>query len=189
MEAALSALLPKLLGQLSYSIYAHTCKQDLLKHLPDRLKGYRAWLPSDYRIVVIVDRDDDDCHGLKKKLEEMAHKAGLKTRSRVRGGAYQVVNRIVIEELEAFYFGDWDAVRKAYHNVPENIPAQKRYRDPDSIRGTWEAFEKVLQSARYFKGGLRKIEAARNIAQHMSPSQNRCRSFGVLRDAFEEMRH
>ncbi|MBI3766152.1 MAG: HDIG domain-containing protein, partial [Ignavibacteriales bacterium] len=33
-----------------------------------------------------------------------------------------------------------------------------------------EAFEKILQKASYFKGGLRKIEAARAIASHMDPS-------------------
>ena len=31
----------------------------------------------------------------------------------VREGAWQVVNRIAIEELQAWHFGDWEAARQA----------------------------------------------------------------------------
>ena len=59
-----------------------------------------------------------------------------------------------------------------------NIPAKQGYRDPDAIAGgTWEALERVLQRAGYFRSGLRKIEAARAIAEHMDPARNRSASF------------
>jgi uncharacterized protein DUF4276 len=68
--------------------------------------------------------------------------------------------------------------------VPTTIPARAGYRDPDRIRGgTWEAFERILQQAGYFAGGLRKIEAARAVTRHMVPARNRSRSFQVLHDA------
>lgn len=188
MESALRLLLPRILGELSFEVHSHQGKLDLLKHLPNRLKGYAAWLPDNYRIVVVVDRDDDDCRTLKQNLEQIANDAGLRSRSKNGGESYQVVNRLAIEELEAWYFGDWEAVRKAYPRVPETIPNQAKYRDPDAIAGgTWEAFERVLQRAGYFQTGLRKIEAARAIAEHWQPQDNCSHSFGVFFCALREM--
>jgi hypothetical protein len=188
MEAALSILLPRMVGSASFQIYAHQCKDELLARLPQRLYGYKAWLPSTYRIVVLVDRDDDSCAALLRKLEQMALDAGLPTRSRRKQGPYAVVNRIVIEELEAWYFGDWEAVRKAYPRVEVGVPAQAKYREPDAIKGgTWEALERVLKAAGYFKTGLRKVELARAIAVHMDPSRNRSQSFQKLLSAVSEL--
>lgn len=94
MEAALRVLLPRVLGELSFEVYSHQCKDDLLRCLPDRLRGYAAWLPDDYRIVVVVDRDDDDCLALKQRLEQMASDAQLRSRSNAGDRPYQVVNRL-----------------------------------------------------------------------------------------------
>lgn len=185
-EAALRALLPRILGEVSFEVYPHGCKDELLQRLPERLRGYAAWLPEDWRVVVVVDRDDDDCVALKGRLEAMAQEAGLPTRA--RGGRIAVVNRLAIEELEAWYFGDWRAVRAAYPKVSRTVPSQARYRAPDAIQGgTWEAFERVLRAAGYFKTGLRKIEAARAVAAHMDPLRNTSPSFGALHAALTEM--
>lgn len=188
MEVALRVLLPRVVGDLSFEIYPHQGKPDLLGKLPMRLRAYAAWLPDDYRIVVVVDRDDDDCHALKQQLEQIASDASLRSRSQAGGQPYQVVNRLAIEELEAWYFGDWDAVRSAYPKVPATIPNRSNYRDPDAIAGgTWEAFERVLQGAGYFKTGLRKIEVARAVAEHWQPQGNRSRSFQAFHDVLQEM--
>lgn len=188
MEMALRALLPKIVGNTSFEVYSHQGKQDLLAKLPDRLRAYAGWVPKTWRIVVIVDRDDADCAKLKAELEKIAVAAKLTTRSGARGKGYVVVNRIAIEELEAWYFGDWQAVRASYPRVPATIPSKGKYRNPDGIAGgTWEAFERVLQKAGYFEQGLAKIEAARAIAAHMSPERNTSRSFQVLREALAEM--
>jgi hypothetical protein len=145
MEAALRLIVPKIVADLSFEIYPHDCKQDLLNKLPSRLKGYSAWLPEDWRVVVVLDRDDDSCAALKEQLERMTFEARLRTRSQAAGGAFQVVNRLAIEELEAWFFGDWAAVRLAYPKVNATIPAKKPYRDPDAITGgTCEALERVL---------------------------------------------
>ncbi len=82
MEAFLRALLPRLLPQdRTFEIHPFQGKQDLLANLQRRLHGYAAWLPGDWRIVVVVDRDDDDCRKLKCQLEETARRAGLRTPS------------------------------------------------------------------------------------------------------------
>ncbi len=187
MEVALRLLMPKLLPGVSFQIHPYQGKPDLLRKLPHRLVGYAKWIPKTYRVVVVVDRDDDDCEELKLRLEEASEKAALLTWSMVKPKPCTVLNRLAIEELEAWYFGDWRAVRRAYPRAPANIPAGAKYRAPDAIKGgTWETFERVLQSAGYFVGGLRKIEAARAIAEHMQPARSTSPSFCALRDALAE---
>lgn len=193
-EVALRMLLPRILGDTSFDIYSHSCKDELLMRLPERLQGYAArrkndsWFRDHCRIMVVVDRDDDDCTKLKTRLEGMATKAGLPTRATAGQKPYVIVTRLAIEELEAWYFGDWEAVRRAYPKVKANVPSQRKYRSPDAIEGgTWEAFERVLQRAGYFKTGLRKIEASRAIAAHMDPNRNTSPSFQALHSALSEM--
>ncbi|MGC3999933.1 MAG: DUF4276 family protein [Anaeromyxobacter sp.] len=192
MKAALEALLPKLLGDVSFGIRVFQGKPDLLAKLPARLTAYARSSIDGVRIVVIVDRDAEDCRRLKAKLEEMAERAGLRTRraARLRGDcrAWVMLTLIAIEELESWYFGDWAAVRGAFPKVPATVPNQARFRDPDAIQGgTAEALGSVLARAGYFEGGLPKIQTARTIAPRMDPAVNRSRSFQVFRDALMEM--
>ncbi|MCX7618968.1 DUF4276 family protein, partial [Tepidiforma sp.] len=149
--------------------------------------GYAAWLPDDWRLVVLVDLDQDDCMALKGHLEEVAWRAGLTTRTRSEGSPWRLVNRIAIEELEAWYFGDWAAVCSAYPRVPANVPSRQPFRDPDGVRGgTWEAFEREMRRCGYFKGGLSKIEAAREIGTHVNPTRSSSRSFRTFWNAIAE---
>jgi Domain of unknown function (DUF4276) len=187
MEAFLQTLLPKVLQGTTYGIYVHQGKTDLLQRLPQRLAGYSTWLPETWRVIVVVDRDDDDCKKLKKELERMASSGKLGTTRSPRRGRGQVISRIAIEELEAWYFGDWNAVVTAYPKISTSVPRRAAFRDPDRIKGgTWEAFERLAQRAGYFENGLRKIEAARSIAAHMVPDMNTSQSFQVLRMTLEK---
>lgn len=188
MEAFLRVLLPRLLPEdQTFEIHAFRNKVGLRRNLSARLRAYARWLPSDWRIVVVLDRDSDDCHALKTELETAASAAGLQTRSSVGRNSWQVVNRIAIEELEAWYFGDWEAVREAYPRVPGTVPQRAGFRDPDAIRGgTWEAFERILKRHGYFTTGLRKSEAARTIAARICRRRSRSRSFAVFVDAVLE---
>ena len=188
MEAFLRTLMPRLLpDDCTFRILAFRGKTDLLRKLPGRLESYKKWLPDCCRIVVVVDRDNDNCHDLKARLEEAAARAGLVTRTQATGRPWQVINRVAIEELEAWYFGDWEAVRRAYPKVSASTPRQSSYRDPDAIlNGTWEAFERIMKRHGYFKTGLRKIEVAKAVAAHIDPERNGSRSFGHFRHAIEE---
>ncbi|WP_008313064.1 hypothetical protein [Leptolyngbya sp. PCC 6406] len=72
-EVALYNLLPKVLPEgVDFKIRSFQGKADLIKKLPQRLKGYRSWIPSDWRILVLCDRDQEDCRELKRKLEDHA---------------------------------------------------------------------------------------------------------------------
>lgn len=189
MEQGLRVLLPRMIADMPFRIFAYRGKPDLLAKLSKRLRGYRAIGEADQKILVVLDADRDDCRMLKRRLERFAADAGLATRSRPQGAAYTVINRVAVEELEAWYFGDWEAVRAAYPRVPKDIPSQSRYRAPDAIKGgTWEAFERILRDSGYMQGGLRKVEAAREIARHMVPDRNTSPSFRALREALRGLR-
>lgn len=184
-EAALRGLLPRMLGDASWEVRTFSGKPALLKELPTRLRAYPKWLPhvhgEAWCVVVLVDRDEEDCLDLKARLERIAAEAGLVSRS-VDAEQFNVVSRIAIEELEAWFFGDVPALRAAYPRVSATLAGKAKFRDPDAIRGgTWEQLEKVLE--RYYPTGMPKVEVARAIASHMDPDTNRSTSFQAFRDA------
>ena len=188
MEVFLQTWLGRMLpSDCSFRIHTFRGKPDLLRNIQHRLRGYRRWLPPNTRIAIVVDRDSEDCHQLKERLEYAASQSGLQTRTQAGDDSWQVVNRIVIEELEAWYFGDWEAVCCAFPRVAENIPRKAQYRDPDAIQGgTWEAFERILKRRGYFNTGLRKVEAARAIASYIEPARTTSRSFANFFHAITE---
>lgn len=188
-EAALQRLLPEILGHRNFRIITHQGKLHLLEVLPGTLRGYRSWLPENHWIVVLIDEDREDCHKIKRRLEQIAAGAGLATKTNPGvDGNFSVINRIAIEELEAWFFGDIPALAEAFPRVPETLGQRRGYRDPDAIRGgTWEALERVLQGAGYYRNGLAKIDAARKIAGFMVPDRNRSKSFQVFRNALRTL--
>ena len=181
-EAFFQELLPKLLpeGTLVKPI-VFSGKTDLLKKLSSRLRAYSHWLPVDHRIVVLVDEDRADCVALKKQLEDAARAAGLVTKSTSGDKPFKVLNRVAVEELEAWFFGDVKALVNAFPGVSPHLNKQAKYRNSDGIAGgTWEALERVLQNAGYYKGGLPKIEVARTMGKHMNPASNTSPSFNCF---------
>jgi hypothetical protein len=190
-EATLRILVPKIVGQATtFDIHAFQGKPDLLAKLPTRLRGYRSWLPADWNIVVLIDQDQgtQGCIALKATLEQTASDAGLVTRSAAAGGTYQVLNRLAIEELEAWFLGDVEALVATYPRVSPHLGKQAKFRDPDAITGgTCEALERVLQKAGYYPAGMPKVEVARAVAVNMDPDRNRSRSFLVFRDGLRQL--
>lgn len=181
---ALKVLLPQLVGDVSYKVRTFDGKPDLLKKLPQRLAGYRHW-PREHMpgIVVVVDKDKDDCVTLVSSLETTVQEAGFVCASVTGQTPGSVLNRLAIEELAAWFFGDVPALVSAYPRVPATLGERAAYRDPDAIKGgTWQALERVLQEAGHHLGGPAKGRAAREIATHMNVEANRSRSFQKFRD-------
>jgi len=189
-EAALHILLPKMLpGKLTYKLHPFQGKQDLFKKLPERLKGYKTWIPESWGIVILFDEDRQDCKEQKTKAETMARQAGFHTKSQTDlFGNFQVITRLCIEELEAWYLGDVPALCAAYPGVSPNLAKKSRFRNPDAIAGgTWEALQRVLQHAGYHENGLAKTRAARDICKHMDPARNTSPSFQIFRDTLYQI--
>lgn len=160
----------------TFAIRVFDGKTDLLGSLEERLRGYRNW-GIDVRVMVLVDRDDDDCRELKARLEAAARSAGLRTRTASNGQPFSVCNRIACEELEAWFLGDESALRAEFMRL-RPFANKERFRDPDAIPGgTWEALERLLQGAGHYPGGLRKIDLARRLAPRLDLATNRSASF------------
>ncbi|HEY4008346.1 MAG TPA: DUF4276 family protein [Pseudonocardia sp.] len=126
-----------------------------------------------------ADRDGDDCITLRRKLDDIAEEAGFTP----TGPSRMLLNRLAIEELEAWFLGDIPAVVATYPRVPLSVGNKQAFRNPDKISGgTWEAFWRLLKDHGYHKVGLPKTLAAAAIAENMDVEKNESRSFQVFRD-------
>lgn len=130
-EHALLAVLSRIVPGVDFEVRVFRGKPDLLKKLPGRLRGYATWInQADTCLVVLVDRDNDDCLTLKAGMEKMASAAGLLTVTAAPVSRRpDVVNRIAVEELEAWFFGDVPALCRAYPRIRVYI-GQAKYRNP-----------------------------------------------------------
>lgn len=178
-KAALDVLVPRIIGkEHSFKVHNFRNKQELLREIPKRLRAYASWMPDDWRIAVLVDEDRQDCRGLKARLDQAATDAGINER---------VLSRVAVEELEAWFFGDFNALSAVYPRLPATLPRRAGFRDPDAIAGgTWEALERVLRRAGY-RAGLIKTENAAKVAARMNPDGNTSHSFRVFRDGLRRL--
>lgn len=189
-KAALDLFLPLLLPPPhTFNVINMNSKPQLLLQLPDRLKGYANMMThggyDDLRVVVLVDRDEEDCTDLKEQLEAIAADKGLltKTQATAQGKAsFQLLNRVVCEELESWFFGDVAALQAAFSRLHPNHFTRQHLKEPDAIRGgTDRALLRTLQKAGYFPGPLLnnrwKYEAAAAIGPHLHPDRNTSPSF------------
>ncbi len=157
---ALSFLLPKILGDYSqphtWTIHKHRglgeipknpClppnknNQTLLHNLPSKLRAYGKEKRDDLVVVVLVDLDDrPDCASFKKELVNLLRFCQHKPKC---------LFRIAIEELEAWFLGDQQAIRQAYPRVKQSV--LNTYVQ-DSQCGTWEKLAEAI-----FPGGLKAL--------------------------------
>jgi hypothetical protein len=181
-KAALEIVLPKLLpGPTRFAVRDFGSKYKLLKALSQRLAGYARRIDAgeDLRIVVLIDQDSDDCKALKRQLEQAAAERGLATKSRPGySGRFVVVNRIVVEELESWFIGDPNALRRAFPKLPP-VSHKGIFARPDNQGGrAWEKLHRFLKAHGIYRNSYPKIEAAaRKIAPHIDVGRNRSPSF------------
>ena len=126
-------------------------REGLLDQLPAKLRAYgRVLDPATDRILVFLDLDDDDCGELKERL--------LRTLEDCDPRPF-VLFRIAIEETEAFYLGDPQAIKKAFPQA--NLRKLRSYVQ-DSICGTWEIFRDIVGAR-----GEDKVRWAELMAPHL----------------------
>jgi hypothetical protein len=187
-EAALNILLPKLLpAGTTWHCYPHRGKTDLFQRLPGRLKTYaRQFLHQpDLRVVVLMDADTD-CHRRKAELEKVVADEGLLTKTTAAGRHFRVLTRLAVQELEAWFLGDREAIQAAYPRVrPQHFGGLDT--NPDAIADTWETLWRVLQEGSYYKAGKAKVEWAETITPHLEPDRNRSASFQYFRQGIVEL--
>lgn len=154
----------------------------LLDSLPKLLRGYGR-TPGIDAIVVVIDADRTDCTVLLQQLTQLADSVENKPTT---------LFRIAIEETEAWYFGDKQAIVKAY---PRAKPAILDRYQQDAICETWEMLADAIHSGGAsavkrqgwpLPGNL-KHQWAKEIGPHMDPEINQSPSFKKLRDGLRRL--
>lgn len=200
-EKLLEAVLPKLLGEQgklhSWRVHAYKgigripknlnmggdpAKRILLDQLPKLLRGYGK-TPGIDAVVVVLDCDRRDCVDFLGDLKALA--AGCNP-------APHTLFRIAIEEMEAWYFGDQQALTAAYPKAKSEV--LKRYRQ-DSVCGTWELLadaiypggSAAIKKAGWPLPGQVKHEWAEKIGPLLEPVRNVSPSFGKLCDGLRRL--
>lgn len=155
----------------------------LLHNLPSRLRAYGKSLENNQAVIVLVDLDDRaDCRAFKQEMASLLGHCDSPPKCKFR---------IAIEELEAWYFGDRAALKRAYPDAEDNI--LDTYIQ-DSQCGTWEKLADAIYpggSQALKRLGVQHLEQkriwARDIAPHMDINNNQSPSFLWFRDALRDL--
>ncbi|MGC8731755.1 MAG: DUF4276 family protein [Halothiobacillaceae bacterium] len=200
-EKLLESLLPKLFGAQgdphTWRVHAYKgigripknlnaggdpAKRILLDQLPKLLRGYGR-TPGIDGVVVVLDSDRRSCVDFLAELKALA--AGCNP-------APNTLFRIAIEEMEAWYFGDRQALTQAYPRA--KVDVLQRYQQ-DSVCGTWELLADAvypggaaaIKNAGWPLPGQIKHEWAEKIGPLLDPDRNVSPSFGKLRDGLRRL--
>ncbi len=158
MKVLLDGLLPRLFPNLQFSCVPHEGKQDLEKSIPRKL---RAWREPGIRFVIVQDNDNDNCEFLKKHLQSLCS----------RGGRSNSLIRLACQELEAWYFGEPEALAKAYNRLDmAKLGVKARYRDPDVIQKPSNELNRLIPE-------FQKVSGARLMGELLLGVNNRSKSF------------
>lgn len=200
----LDILLPKIIGHehtfivhpykgigripKNMSTSSDASKRILLTQLPRLLRGYGqtfANYPSNFKaaVIVVCDLDDKCLKAFRQELFDILAACNPQPETRFC---------IAIEEGEAWFLGDIQAIKKAYPNAKDAV--LKSY-DNDAICGTWEkladAVYKGGSPALAQKGwqvvGSEKSRWAEAISPHMDVENNASPSFQYFRDKLKNL--
>ncbi|MBN1448150.1 MAG: hypothetical protein JXA28_09480 [Bacteroidetes bacterium] len=203
-KKALEILVPKIIGD-SHTFKVHAYKgigripkgmrdtrnashRILLENLPKLLKGYGKTF-SGYgsmypaSVFLVCDLDDKCFRAFRQELLEVLGSCNPSPTTRFC---------IAIEEGEAWFLGDFNALNKAYPNAKQDV--LDRY-SQDSICGTWELLADAvypggaahLESRGWQAVGMEKSNWAENISPYMDINSNRSPSFIYFRDKLLEL--
>ncbi|MBL0712136.1 MAG: hypothetical protein JJV98_00415 [Desulfosarcina sp.] len=166
----------------------NAAKRILLENLPKLLKGYGrtfAAFPEDYPAVgiLVCDLDEQCLRAFRQRLFGILDQCNPNPETRFC---------IAIEEGEAWFLGDLNAIRTAYPRAKKNI--LNAYVN-DSICGTWEVLADAVHqggssklSAKGWQAvGAVKTDWAEAISPHMDISNNASPSFCYFRDKLKEL--
>jgi hypothetical protein len=161
MKVLLDGLLPRLYPELTFQCVPHDGRNDLEKSVPRKL---RAWKEPGVSFIVLRDNDSGDCTTLKTRLMAICRDAGRD----------DTLVRIACQELEAWFFGEPEALAEAF-GKPElaEIARKAKYRESDAIDSPSRELVELIPE-------FQKVSGARLLATHLSRERNRSKSFHTL---------
>ncbi len=157
-------------------------KRALLDQLPRLLAGYGRTTGID-AVVVVLDSDQRDCRTFLGELNALLQDCRR---------APNTLFRLAIEEMEAWYLGDRQALLAAYPRAKKEV--LNRYQQ-DGVCGTWELLADAvhpggtaaIRKAGWPAPGQLKHEWAEKIGPHMRIDDNQSPSFCKLRDGLRRL--
>ncbi|CAK0748030.1 DUF4276 family protein [uncultured Gammaproteobacteria bacterium] len=157
-------------------------KRILLDQLPRLLTGYGR-TPGIDAVVVVVDADKRNCVDFLAELKALA--AGCQP-------APKTLFRLAIEEVEAWYLGDREALTAAYPKAKADV--LEKYVQ-DKACGTWELLADAvhkggsvaIKKAGWPQPGEIKHEWAEKIGPLLDPERNVSPSFRKFRDGLRQL--
>ncbi|HBT88453.1 DUF4276 family protein [Desulfobacter sp.] len=160
--------------------------QTLLHNLPSKLRAYGQEGRDDVVVVLLVDLDDrPDCVLFKNNLVQLLDYCPQQPNA---------LFRIAIEELEAWFLGDREALKQAYPDARQQI--LDAYVQ-DSQCGTWEKLAEAIYPGglsalgKHGKRSVRILEQKRIWAKEICPlldvQTNQSPSFIAFRDGVRRM--
>ena len=200
-EKLLQVLLPQLLGPQgephTWRLHAYKgigripqglvtkgdpAKRILLAQLPKLLRGYGK-TPGIDAVVVVLDTDKRDCATFLAELQAAAIACNPRPNT---------LFRLAIEEMEAWYLGDQEALLSAYPRAKRDVLGKYVQ---DSVCDTWELLadavhsggSAALKKAGWPLPGQMKHEWAEKIGPFMDSERNISPSFGKLRDGLRRL--
>lgn len=165
MKEFLTILLPKVIEKpwelnTNYFIRSFEGKNDLQKNIPSKVKYLSNWNHEPVGVVIMQDQDSSDCKILKQKLLDICSQ---------NGNCPKLV-RIICKELESWYIGDFDAVKKAYPKFNhQNFMKKAKYRNPDICNASYE-IKRIIPE-------FQKVGGAKKIAPFIDIQKNKSESF------------
>ncbi len=145
-------------------------KQDLEKNIALKIKNYNI---PDTKFLIMRDKDSEDC----KKV-----KAELLSKIKNSGKAHVSLVRIACHELESFYLGDLQAVKKGLNL--DNIPNQtkNKFRNPDDLANAKQ--ELIKNTNKLYQ----PVSGSKAISSHLKlDGSNKSISFGFLLSGIRQL--
>jgi hypothetical protein len=205
-KRAVDILVPKILNSdVTYRVIAYkgigrlpkglkpnadASKRILLDQLPRLLNGYGNAQPDSF-IIVVCDLDKNEKALFLNELNSLLNKCNSKPK------AYYC---LAIEEIEAWYLGDLNAIRVAYPYAKDSILSS--YIN-DSICGTWELLadaiykgtnkgqrksgHELLMEKGWQEVGAEKSRWAETITPYMNTDENKSPSFDYFKRTLQEI--
>jgi hypothetical protein len=151
---------------------ADPAKRVLLDNLPRLITGLGR-TPGVDAAVVVVDTDNRDCRKFLAELNALVESCNPRP---------EVMIRLAVEEMEAWFLGDQTALLTAYPKANRNI--LQSYKQ-DSVCGTWETLADAvkpngateLRKLGFPASGDAKHEWAENIGPYLDLDRNVSPSF------------
>lgn len=181
LESWLKQYLPG--DDIGFKIFEFRGKDDMKGKISKRIRAYRSEGDFIYKHFVVIDRDREDCTELNEQLIKICASEGFEVRN--CGSSWQVATSIVIEELEAWYFGDWDAVTACYSRVSSTIPKKSRFRKSDQIEKPSRELLKIFNSS-HIKEKFLKTRIAENVGRNYNADRSTSPSFKHFRKVVDE---